>query len=82
MSVIPRMRTAEGVLAEIKAADPGTEVTLHYIRQLIRVKAVPVVEVGKKKLVNLDEVFQYLAAGAVLPEPPPPIGEIRPVPVR
>ena len=28
----PRMRTAERVLEEIKAADPDTEVTLYYIR--------------------------------------------------
>ena len=29
---IPRMRTAEKVLEEIKREDPETEVTLHYIR--------------------------------------------------
>lgn len=28
---IPRMRTAAKIVAEIKAADPGTEVTEYYI---------------------------------------------------
>lgn len=60
---MPRMRTAERVLAEIKLADPGTEVTLHYIRQLIREEAVPVVCCGRKKLVNVDAVMSLLGAG-------------------
>ena len=33
---IPRMRTAAKIVAEIKAADPGTEVTEYYIRQLVK----------------------------------------------
>ena len=38
----PRMRTAERVLEIIKAEDPDTEVTLYYLRQMIRAEAVPV----------------------------------------
>lgn len=60
---MPRMRTAERVLDEIKAADPETEITLHYIRQLIREEAVPVVCCGRKKLVNVDAVMALLSAG-------------------
>ena len=66
---IPRMRTAEKVLEEIKAADPNTEVTLYYIRALIRAEAVPVVCCGRKKLVNVDSVMELLANGYTLPEP-------------
>lgn len=78
---IPRMRTAPGVLDAIKAEDPETELTLHYIRCLIRMEAVPVLKVGKKKLVSVDDVMELLHKG------PPPVvpetaGEIRPVPVR
>lgn len=77
---VPRMRTAERVLEEIKAADPNTEVTLCYIRQLIRAEAVPVVACGRKKLVNVDSIMELLANGYTLPEPelvPQGAGEIR-----
>ncbi len=58
---MPRMRTAAGVLAEIKAVDPGTEVTLSYLRRLIKTRQVPVTEVGCKKLVNVDAVMAFLS---------------------
>ena len=64
MMTMPRMRTAERVLDEIKAADPSTEMTLHHIRQLIRTEAVPVVHCGRKKLVNVDAVIALLAGGS------------------
>ena len=41
--LIPRMRTAAKIVAELRAMDPGCEVTEYYIRQLIREGAVPVV---------------------------------------
>ena len=63
----PRMRTAEKVLEIIKAADPDTEVTLYYLRQMIRAEAVPVVSCGRKKLVNADAVLELLAGGYELP---------------
>lgn len=43
---IPHMRTAPKIVAEIKALDPGSEVTEHYIRQLVKAGTVPVVWVG------------------------------------
>ena len=77
---MPRMRTAGNVLKLIKEQDPGTEVTLHYIRHLIKTGAVPVTPVGTKKLVDADAVMEYIAAG----QAPPVIetaGQIRRVPV-
>lgn len=56
-----RMRTASGALAIIKEQDPGTAVTLHYIRRLINTGEVPHVSVGRKKLVNVDWLLEYLA---------------------
>lgn len=78
---MPRMRTAEKALAEIKRVDPDTEVTLHYIRAMIRAEAVPVAVCGRKKLVNLDALMELLSNGYVLPEQPSPParGGIRPV---
>lgn len=56
----PRMRTAVGALEIIKEEDPGTAVTLRFIRGLINTGAVPHVPVGKKKLVNVDKLMEYL----------------------
>lgn len=78
---LPRMRTAAGVLDEIKAEDPGTEITLHYIRQIIVANKVPVVNVGRKKLVDVDAVIAYLAEGTPAEEDTPAVGKIRKVPV-
>lgn len=60
---LPRMRTAEGVLDIIRTEDPDTEVTLHYLRQLIASGEVPHTPVGRKKLVNADAVISHIAAG-------------------
>ena len=57
---VPRMRTATGALEIIKQQDPDTAVTLHYIRQLISSGKVPFVPVGRKKLINVDELLAYL----------------------
>ena len=65
---LPRMRTAEGVLAEIKGKDPDSEITLHYIRAIIRKEQVPVVAVGRKKLVDVDAVLEFLAHGGAQAE--------------
>lgn len=56
----PRMRTAAGALEIIRAEDPGTAVTLRYIRRLIASVAVPHVDVGRKRLVNVDNLMKYL----------------------
>ena len=56
----PRMRTAEGALAVIKTEDPETAVTLRAIRGLINTGKVPHVPVGKKKLVDVDQLMGYL----------------------
>ena len=60
---IPRMRTAPKIVAEIKALDPGSEVTEYYVRRLIKDGAVPVVWAGSKALVNLDDVLGLLRLG-------------------
>ena len=59
----PRMRTAPKIVAEIKALDPGSEVTEHYIRQIIKDSMVPVVWAGNKALINLDDLLSLLRLG-------------------
>lgn len=74
-----RMRTAAGVYEIIKGDDPGTEVTLHYIRQIINNGKVPVTAAGRKKLVDADAVIAYITAGNQLEQDSEPNGRIRPV---
>lgn len=62
-SAIPRMRTVPKIVSEIKVLDPGTEVTEHWVRQLVKTGTVPVVWAGCKALVNLDDVLTLLYTG-------------------
>lgn len=39
---IPRMRTASGIVATLTELDPGTDVTVNLVRQIIKDGAVPV----------------------------------------
>lgn len=76
---IPRMRTAPKIVAEIKALDPGSEVTEHYVRQLARDGKVPVVWAGNKALMNLDDVLALMRMGTARPveNAVPTVGGIR-----
>lgn len=65
---LPKMRTAQGVLDELRTIDPDTDVSLHLIRMIINSGAVPVVTAGKKKLVSFDRVCEFLASGQPLPD--------------
>ena len=65
---IPRMRTAAKIVAELKALDPGTEVTEYHIRQLVKEGAVPVVWAGRKALINLDDVLDLMRLGTSRPK--------------
>lgn len=76
---IPRMRTAEKALELIKAEDPDTEVSMYYIRKIIKAGAVPVATCGRRILVNVDALIELLANGYDLPAEPAPreVGRIR-----
>lgn len=56
-----RMRFVQQALAELKAEDPNTNVTEHYLRQLVKSGAVPTVTVGRnRKLLNYDKLLEFL----------------------
>lgn len=77
-----RMRTAQGVMDTIKAEDPDTAITMRYIRRLINSGKIPVVNVGTKKLIDVDAVLEYFATGdPVQQQQPAAVGGIRRVPV-
>lgn len=57
---IPRMRTVKEAAAEIKQLDSGTAMTEWRIRELAISGVLPRVQAGKKLLINLDTLFEYL----------------------
>lgn len=60
MNTTIRLRTADKAYEEIHKMDPNTSVTRYYIQNLVKSGALPVTRVGKKTLVNMDELLQYL----------------------
>lgn len=59
---VPRMRTIPEAFRELKAADPNTAYTLRAFRAAVNRGEIPVVLVGNKRLVNLDQFFAMLNA--------------------
>lgn len=57
---IPRMRTVKEAAQEIKQLDANTAVTETHIRRLALSGVLPRVKAGKKYLINLDTLFEYL----------------------
>lgn len=69
---IPRMRTASKIVAEIKALDPGSEVTEYFVRQLVKDGTVKPTWAGNKALINLDDVLDILRVGTTRAQANPP----------
>ena len=60
-SKIPRMRTVSEASQELKALDPHTAMTPYHIRRLCLNGVLPTVKAGKKILLNLDALIEYMA---------------------
>lgn len=56
----PRMRTVKEAAQEFKALDSHTAVTEYHIRRLALQGVLPKVKAGKKVLINLDTLIEYL----------------------
>lgn len=57
---VPRMRTVKEAAQEIKAIDPHTAMTPYHIRRLCLTGILPTVKAGKKILLNLDTLIEYM----------------------
>ena len=57
---LPRMRTISEAIAEIREADPNTALTPWHLRQLAISGVIPRVKAGRKYLINLDLLCDYL----------------------
>ncbi len=55
------MRTISEAAAELRALDPNTGMTPYHIRRLCLDGVLPTVKAGKKILLNLDALIEYMA---------------------
>ena len=55
------MRTLDECYNEIKKIDENTAISKYYIRQLAISGKIPVVMCGRKRLINLDGLIEYLS---------------------
>ena len=84
---IPIVLTIKDAVKRIKEECPGTAISEHYIRQLIRDGVLPNLKAGNKQLINLDVLIEYLTDPAAekfqqKEKNKMPVGGIRPVAVR
>lgn len=76
---VARMRGLKEAHAELVALDPSTSISRNYIRTLAISGKIPVAMVGKRRLINLDGLIDFLnnEGSATANEKPPEIGKIR-----
>lgn len=61
MAGIPRMRTIQQCAAYLKEQDPDCCVGEWCIRQMVNRGEIPVIRSGRKILINLDTLIEYLS---------------------
>lgn len=59
-----RMRTIPKAFKAIKDIDPSSAITQSYIRTLCKNGKIRTLPVGNRKLINLDELLEYVGMGA------------------
>lgn len=77
MSDVARMRTAHQAAEFFKQQDPETSFTEYHINRLINTGVVKVFHSGRKKLINLDKLIEYLNGEDQEPEKESSYGKIR-----
>lgn len=62
MAATARMRFIHQAVEELKQEDPGTQITVHYLRKLVKTGVIPSVKIGNnRRLINYDLLLEYLA---------------------
>lgn len=54
------IRTIRGAFEEIKARDPKSDITMYAIRRMVKNKEIPSVRSGKKYLINVEKLIDYI----------------------
>lgn len=68
-NTLPRMRGISAAVLELKEMDCNSALTVHALRQLVLSGAVPSVRVGRKYLVDLNKLFEFLSGEQTAPTP-------------
>lgn len=55
------IRTIKGAFEEIKAIDPKSDITMYAIRRMVKNKEIPSVRSGKKYLINVEKLIDYIS---------------------
>lgn len=55
-----RVRTITQAVNELRAQDPGTAITEHFIRRLIKEEELPCLKSGTRILVYMDDLENYI----------------------
>lgn len=80
MATLPRMRTIPQAFAEIKRLDPNTALSETTFRKMVQRGEIPIVQVGTRRLINLDVLFEKLSEISMqMPEPQPKTIGIHPI---
>lgn len=77
MADVARMRTAHEAALWFKQQDAGSSLTEYHINRLINTGVIPVFRSGRRKLINLDKLIEYLNGEAKEPEKDNTYGKIR-----
>ena len=77
---IPQMRTIDELAKLLKEKDPHTQLTKTAIRQLVVSGDLPCVKVGRKYLVAVETLENFLINGNT--SKPVQVGLIRPIPSK
>lgn len=81
-NIVPRMRTIKEAAQELQTLDNKTAMTPYHIRRLCLEGIIPTVRSGKKILLNLDTLIEYMSdpsAEKFKPHPAATINGIRPI---
>lgn len=76
---LARMRILDECYTEIKKMDENTAISKYYIRQLALSGKIPVVMCGRKRLINLDALIEYLSSSGTAESNNANNGKIRPI---
>ena len=57
---MPKMRLLSEAYEELKKEDPKTALTMNALRCLVKKGEIPSVQIGRKKLINYDNLLEYL----------------------
>ena len=57
-----RLRTIKETISELRATDPGCQLTEWALRQLVKEEKIPVIRAGRKSLLSVEAVERYINA--------------------